>query len=159
MADAGLRNAGVRFPPPLYYVAGLLAAWSLDRYVKALSFSHPGVPALATAGWALTVAGVCLVGWGMATFRRAHTAIIPNQPASRIVTSGPYRFTRNPMYTGLAIAYGGVALLMNSAWPLILLPLVIALLVRFVISREEAYLRHAFSTDYGAYSARVRRWL
>ena len=153
-----LRNPGVRFPPPLLYVAGLLAAWVLDRYVKALPFSHMRMPALVPAGWALSAAGVCLVGWGMVTFRRARTAIIPNQAASRIVSSGPYRFTRNPMYTGLAIAYCGVALLMNSVWPLILLPLVIALVVRLVIAREEAYLRHAFSADYGAYSARVRRW-
>ena len=159
MADTVLPNPGVRFPPPLLYVGGLLAAWLLDRYVKALPLSHLGVPALVPAGWALSAAGVCLVGWGMVTFHRARTAIIPNRAASRIVTSGPYRFTRNPMYTGFAIAYSGVGLLMDSAWPLILLPLVIALVVRCVISREEAYLRHAFGADYGAYSARVRRWL
>jgi protein-S-isoprenylcysteine O-methyltransferase Ste14 len=95
----------------------------------------------------------------MLTFRRARTAILPTRPASQLVDGGPYRFTRNPMYTGLTTAYVGAAALLDSVWPLLLLPLVLAALVRLVVRREEAYLRGAFGAEYAAYQARVRRWL
>lgn len=153
-----IENAGVHFPPPILYLGGLLAGWLLDRFAKPLPLSRLGGGVL-PVGAVLVVAGVLLVAWGMLTFRRAHTAIVPHRPASRVVTSGPYRFTRNPMYTGLAIAYCGAAAALNSAWPLVLLPLVIALLVRLVIDREEAYLASAFGGEYDAYRQRVRRWL
>ena len=75
------------------------------------------------------------------------------------VTDRPYRFTRNPMYTGLTVAYLGGAALLDSGWPIIVLPIVLFVLVRTVVSREETYLNHAFGADHGAYTARVRRWL
>ena len=107
----------------------------------------------------LVVAGMGLSVWGIITFRLARTSIIPSRPASRLVENGPYRFTRNPMYTGLTLAYLGVAAMMNSAWPLLALPVVLALLVRLVVRREEAYLHDAFGEEYAAYRGRVRRWL
>ncbi|HKC81691.1 MAG TPA: isoprenylcysteine carboxylmethyltransferase family protein [Gemmatimonadaceae bacterium] len=79
--------------------------------------------------------------------------------ASQLVTSGPYRFTRNPMYVGLTIAYIGGAAIINSAWPLILLPIVLVVLVRTVVSREEQYLSDAFGDQFTSYRSRVRRWL
>jgi protein-S-isoprenylcysteine O-methyltransferase Ste14 len=63
------------------------------------------------------------------------------------------------MYTGMTVTYVGIAALMNSAWPLLALPIVLALLVRLVIRREEAYLLDAFGEEYAAYRTRVRRWL
>ena len=158
-APAPLSNAGVYFPPPFIFVIGLLAGWVLDRYWHALPLSRFGGSAVRPLGWILLALGVILAGWGMATFRRARTAINPHRSASQLVTNGPYRFTRNPMYTGLTLAYLGGAALLDSAWPIILLPIVLIVLVRRVISREEAYLNQAFSADYAAYSARVRRWL
>jgi protein-S-isoprenylcysteine O-methyltransferase Ste14 len=158
-APAPLSNAGVYFPPPFIFGIGLVAAWALDRYWHALPLSGFAGSALKPLGWILLALGVILAGWGMATFRRAKTAINPHRSASQLVTHGPYRFTRNPMYTGLTLAYLGGTALLNSAWPIILLPIVLVVLVRRVISREEAYLRQAFSADYTAYSARVRRWL
>ena len=153
-----IENAGVHFPPPMLYVGGLLGGWLLDRLARPLPLDRLG-GAVLPIGVVLVALGVLLVVWGMLTFRGANTAIVPHRPASRVVTSGPYRFTRNPMYTGLAFAYCGAAAAMNTAWPLVLLPLVIALLVRLVIDREEAYLASAFGPDYDAYRARVRRWL
>lgn len=153
-----LQSPGVRFPPPLLFVGGLGAGWLLDRFVRALPVAHDG-RALDAAGTVSVVLGVGVAAWGMITFRRAHTAIIPLHPATRIVDTGPYRFTRNPMYTGLTLVYLGVSLYMNSVWPLLALPIVLALLVRLVVRREEAYLRSAFPDEYVAYQARVRRWL
>jgi len=63
------------------------------------------------------------------------------------------------MYTGLTFQYLGVAALLDSGWSIIVLPIVLFVLVRTVISREETYLKDAFGSDYGAYTARVRRWL
>ena len=95
----------------------------------------------------------------MMTFRRAKTAINPHHSASQLVTHGPYRFTRNPMYTGLTLEYLGGSALLDSAWPVIVLPIVILILVETVISREEMYLRDAFGVEYTGYAASVRRWL
>jgi len=158
-APAPLSNAGVYFPPPFIFIIGLVAGWVVDRYWHALPLASFAGPALKPSGWILLALGVILAGWGMATFRRAKTAVNPHRSASQLVTHGPYRFTRNPMYTGLTLQYLGGTTLLNSAWPIILLPIVLIVLIRRVISREEAYLNQAFSADYAAYSARVRRWL
>jgi protein-S-isoprenylcysteine O-methyltransferase Ste14 len=154
-----LANPGVRFPPPIIFVGGLLIGWMLHRYWRAIPLSRHGGAALEPIGLVLVLGGLALAAWGMLTFQRARTAIIPSRSASRLVGGGPYRFTRNPMYVGLTLAYVGVAALVSSAWPLILLPLVLVVLVRMVIGREEAYLRDAFGAEYAAYQSRVRRWL
>ena len=154
-----LSNAGVRFPPPFLFVIGLVVGWVLDRYWHALPLSGFAGSALKPFGVAAVALGVLLSGWGVMTFRRAKTAIVPHHSASQLVTNGPYRFTRNPMYTGSTIAYLGGAALMNSAWPVVVLPAVIFILVKTVISREEMYLRDAFGAEYAGYVASVRRWL
>jgi protein-S-isoprenylcysteine O-methyltransferase Ste14 len=158
-APTPLSNAGVRFPPPFLFVIGLLVGWLLDRYWFPLPLSRFGGSAVKPLGWVLLALGIILAAWGIATFFRAKTAINPHLSASQLVTHGPYRFTRNPMYTGLTAQYLGLAALLDSAWPIIVLPIVLLVLVRTVISREEAYLNDAFRADYGAYTARVRRWL
>ena len=154
-----LANAGVYFPPPFLFVSGFVAGWVLDQYWHALPLSRVASSTLKPFGLAALAIGVVLAGWGMMTFRLARTAINPHHSASRLVTHGPYRFTRNPMYTGLTIAYLGGSALVNSAWPLIMLPAVIFILVKTVISREEMYLREAFGAEYTGYVASVRRWL
>lgn len=158
MNDPTPTNPGVRFPPPLLFVAGLVVAWALDRYVVAIPLPR-GADALRTVlGGALVTAGVALAAWGGLTFQRARTAIIPHKSASTIVTHGPYRYTRNPMYTGMTTAYLGGAALLNSGWALVALPFVLLALVRMVIHREERYLSSAFGAEYARYCARVRRW-
>lgn len=152
---------GVRFPPPLIFVGGLLIAWLLDTRVFSLTFFAPGAvtPAAKSAGYTLVVGGFAIAAWGMITFARAHTAIIPNNPASSLVEAGPYRFIRNPMYTGMTVAYLGGILLLNTWWAVIFLPLVLLLLFRFVVKREERYLSAEFGTAYDEYRKRVKRWI
>ena len=154
-----LSNPGVRFPPPLLFVGGLLAGWLLDRRVLPLHLAQFGRSVASIVSVVMVVVGLALMGWGFFAFRRARTAILPFHSASSLVTTGPYRLTRNPMYTGLTIAYLGGALLIDSAWPLILLPAVLIVLFNTVIAREERYLSDAFASEYAAYCARVRRWL
>jgi protein-S-isoprenylcysteine O-methyltransferase Ste14 len=154
-----LSNPGIFIPPPLYFVAGIGAGWLLDKYIVALPIPRlmPGVVPMLGVG--LLTIGLLLAGSGLVTFRRAGTAIIPHHTASRLVVHGPYRFTRNPMYTGLTIQYIGVSGLLGSLWPLLLLPVVLFIVFRFVIRREERYLEDAFGLEYAAWRRRVRRWL
>lgn len=99
--------------------------------------------------------GVAAVG----RFRSAGTSLQPWEPTSTLITDGPFRFSRNPIYIGYTLLYLGVAFWVNSVWPLGLLPLVLWLMHRVVITREEAYLEGRFGDVYRAYRRRVRRWL
>lgn len=154
-----LPHANVRFPPPLIYVIGFVLGWLIGlRWPLAIAGTeHRGVRLV--IGGAIVLASLVMAMSAFARFRVAHTAIIPLYPASTIVTVGPYRVTRNPMYVGMAALYAGAAVLTNSWWPLVVLPLVIIVIDRAVIAREERYLRRAFPIEYAAYCARVRRWL
>lgn len=154
---APMSSPGVRFPPPVLFVAGFALGWLLEREVRAVPLPLDSV-LLEWLGIALASLGLALMAWAMLTFRSARTAILPTHGASALVARGPYTFTRNPMYLGLTLLYLGGSALIDSAWPLLALPIVLALLVRLVIRREEAYLSQAFGADYLAYCARVRRW-
>ena len=92
-------------------------------------------------------------------FGKARTTTVPRNRSARLVTSGPYRFTRNPMYVGLILAYLGEAGLQKQVWPIVLLPLVISYLNWMVIPVEEAKLNEVFPEEYGEYRSRVGRWI
>ena len=105
------------------------------------------------------VVGAIIAGWGLMTFRRARTTTVPGEKSAQLVTWGPYRFTRNPMYVGLTVAYLGEALILRQIWPLLFLPLVLAYVNWVVIPLEETRLLEVFGADYDRYRARVRRWI
>ncbi|MCU0626859.1 MAG: isoprenylcysteine carboxylmethyltransferase family protein [Gemmatimonadaceae bacterium] len=157
--DVDRRGPDVRVPPPLYFVAALAVGWLGDAAWRPLPIAPDEEFPIELLGGLVITIGVVLAVTGVLTFRAARTGILPHTPATQVVTTGPYRITRNPMYTGMAIVTIGVALLVNSWWPLLSLPVALALLVRFVVRREEAYLRRKFGSAYRAYCARVRRWL
>jgi protein-S-isoprenylcysteine O-methyltransferase Ste14 len=153
------RGPGVRFPPPFLFVGGFLMAWVLHRWLP-FEIDDDGAGRIQTAvGAAFMAAGLALMSWGVVTFARARTAILPHRPARRLVREGPYRFTRNPMYVGLTSAYVGLSIVINAVWPILVLPLVLASLRRFVVRREERHLTEKFGGDYSEYCRRVRRWL
>lgn len=158
MTTAPLPNAGVRFPPPLIYLLGLALGYGLNR-VAPLWIVSPEPRWMFRLGIQLAIAGFLFALSGILTFRRRGTAIIPHHPATTIVTTGPYRFTRNPMYIGMSVFYAGVALLLDTWWAFALLPVVVAIIDRQVIAREERYLASAFGQEYESYRARVRRWI
>ena len=156
---APMANPGVQFPPPILWVSAFAVAWFLDDQVRALPFPAISPIAGRVIGAVVVIVGLYVLISGIAAFRRVMTAIFPNQPANELVTDGPYRFTRNPMYAGFTLIYIGGAFIMNSMWPLALLPIVLGLLFLLVIRREEAYLADAFGQQYASYRSRVRRWL
>jgi protein-S-isoprenylcysteine O-methyltransferase Ste14 len=155
-AASSSETSGVRVPPPLFYVAGFLVGLALEA---AVPIDRP--PLAVTLGGALLGGAGWLVldGAAMLSFRRARTSMIPMKPSSALVAGGPYRFTRNPMYVGMAFLYAGLAFAVGLVWPLIALPAVIAAVDRLVIAREEAYLARRFGRPYREYMASVRRWV
>jgi protein-S-isoprenylcysteine O-methyltransferase Ste14 len=137
-------------------VAGLLLGVVLE-----LVWPIDGPPPLVAV--VVIVAGLLLWllldGAAMLAFRRAETSMIPFKPSTALVVSGPYRFTRNPMYVGMAALYVALAVALGLIWALILLPIVIVAVDRLVIAREEPYLERTFGDEYREYKQRVRRWL
>jgi protein-S-isoprenylcysteine O-methyltransferase Ste14 len=151
-------TSGVRVFPPLIYAGLFSVGYTADRLAPMHLFvSLP--PAVRLVGWGLVALALLVSGSAAFLMFRAGTTPNPRRPTTALVAHGPYRFTRNPMYLGLALLYLGLAVLVNSAWPLALFPVAIMLVERWVISREEAYLERLFGDAYRAYKARVRRWL
>jgi len=143
-------------PPPLYYAAGLAGGMAINGMV---ALPLGGRPATAIAGTVVTALGLASTFAGVAAVIRHRTTIVPHHPVTTLLTGGAYRLSRNPMYTGLAIAYLGLALLLGSWWPLALWPLVIVAVRQLVIRPEEQYLTQRFGRTYTDYQSRVRRWL
>jgi len=156
MNDAEPDNAGVIAPPPLIFV-GPLALGLLVQRARPVSVLPR--PLSLVLGWPLLAGGIALNLWFILTMRRAHTAIDPRRPVSRLVTSGPFQISRNPSYTAFALIYVGLASVRNALWPLLLLPAAVLVMQRGVIEREERYLERRFGAEYNPYKARVRRWL
>jgi protein-S-isoprenylcysteine O-methyltransferase Ste14 len=152
------RRLELKIPPPVIVAAVATGMWAAAQALPPL-----GIPAalrIATAA-AIAVAGVILSAWGIAAFRRARTTINPHRPgeATALVCTGPYRFTRNPMYAGMLLVLVAWAVFLASL-PASLGPLVFILYInRFQIESEERALRWLFGGEYVAYKARVRRWL
>jgi protein-S-isoprenylcysteine O-methyltransferase Ste14 len=146
----------IRVPPPLYYAAGLAGGMAADDLV---ALPLGGRPATVVAGALVTAVGLGLSFTGVVAVIRHRTTIVPHHAVATLLTSGVYRLSRNPMYTGLAVAYLGLALLSDSWWPLALWPLVILAVRSLAIRPEEEYLTQRFGQIYTDYQTRVRRWL
>jgi protein-S-isoprenylcysteine O-methyltransferase Ste14 len=110
-------------------------------------------------GIGLIAAAAALGVWGERTLKRAGTNVNPREPTLAIVSEGPYRFTRNPLYSALAGIYLGITLAVGTVWPLVFLIPVLLITHYGIIKREERYLARKFGEPYAAYMGRVRRWI
>jgi protein-S-isoprenylcysteine O-methyltransferase Ste14 len=137
-------------------VAGLAAGLVLERLLPLPSLPVPPARTLALVALA---AWLTLMFWSFALFLRARTSVLPTTPTRALVTSGPYRFSRNPLYVAMTALYLAVALWFDIVWSLVLLPAVIFAVQRFVILKEEAYLERRFGQAYRDYTKAVRRWI
>jgi len=150
-------SPGVRFPPPLIHLGAILTGAAL------------GVPLPQQAPWPprgggvlgvlFVVAALLLNISGFMALRRAGTTIRPDRGATALVTGGPYRFSRNPLYISLALMHAGVSIWARSVWALVMLVPALILVDRFVIRREERHLQEVFGGAYRDYRRRTRRWL
>lgn len=154
--NAHADSAAVLAPPPLIYVAGLAGGYGAQSLLPKTPL--PAVVALPVGG-ALMLAGAALARSFVRGLHRSATTVSPYRPSTALVTTGPYRFSRNPGYLGMTIACAGLAIATQSLWVLPALAVSAAVVQRGVIAREEAYLERVFGEEYLAYQHRVRRWL
>lgn len=149
-------HPGVPIAPPLLFVLPIVASLVLEWLVPT-SFVHDAFRWI--SGALIFAAGIALTIGGFITQKRAGTDPIPFNPSTRIVAHGLYRFTRNPMYLGFALCTLGLAILVDSAWMLLAVPIGLILIDRIVITREERYLERKFGEEYLNYKRHVRRWI
>ncbi len=157
-APSGSESSGVRIFPPAVYVGGLIVGYAIQWFVPISIAGGTFAIAVRALGAIAIAAALLLDASALACFRRNATPVNPTKPTAKLVRAGPYRFTRNPMYLGLALLHGGLALIGNALWPLLALVPAIWIIRTQVIAREEAYLEAKFGEDYRAYKAAVRRW-
>jgi protein-S-isoprenylcysteine O-methyltransferase Ste14 len=159
--DSGPEIAGVIARPILMFPAALLLGFAVEHLLRLpFPISRIGIMHWISAAIAgsLILIGIALFAAGARGFSRAATPLPTNQSARALVTTGIYRWTRNPIYLAFFLVYGGVGIVVRSPWILILaLPL--AVIMRYgVVAREETYLEGKFGETYRAYKAGVRRW-
>lgn len=147
-----------RWPwPPMLLACSVVAALVLEQQVRATT--HGGGFALALLGLALVAAGLGLDLWTAWTFRRARTTILPHRGASSLVTTGPFRLSRNPIYLGNTMLLVGLGLVFDNLWLVVFAVLAAVATQKLAIEREEAHLERRFGAEWRAYAARVRRWI
>ena len=149
-------TAGVIAPPPLIYIAALVVGLVLRALVPTTFL--PRGPAF-VLGTVLVAIAAWLSLWGVRVMHRAGTSEKTSLPTTALVTTGPFRYTRNPLYVSLTLGYLGIAVAAQSLWALALLIVVLVVMQQGVIRREERYLARRFGVDYLRYKERVRRWI
>ncbi len=142
--------------PPMWLAFGLVAVFTLNEFYPGPRFTST---LFQVVGGAVILLGLVLLVIAGGLFRRAGTDLIPFRNVSALVTDGVYRYTRNPMYLGMALVLLGCALTVGAAHALVI-PVVFAVIIdlRF-IRPEEAMLRELFPVEFPVYCARVRRWI
>jgi len=147
---------GVIAFPPLIYLLAIACGWALEQ-----AWATPALP----AGWrqgvgaALFAAGIALAVWAFPQFIRHKTHVSVHRPATALITAGPYRHSRNPLYLALALLQAAIGVTAGLGWVLVLLAPALAVVHYGVIRREERYLERRFGQAYRDYQAAVRRWL
>ncbi len=150
-------HASVVIPPPLAWALAFLIGLGLD-WLYPLPFLPAGMPRVWIGG-VVFVVGFVLGISAVIAFRRAGTRVEPYKPTTAIVSTGPFGFTRNPIYLGMLIGQIGLAIGFDSLW-ILAMAVPLYLVIRYgVIAREEAYLEGKFGSVYLDYKSRVRRWL
>lgn len=114
---------------------------------------------LKITGGLMCFVGSMVCGWGIFTFQLAGTNVRPNRPVTALVTGGPFRYSRNPLYLGMTLIYLGIVLCTGALWPLATLVPTLAIVHWRIVLREEVYLESRFGDNYRAYKARVNRWI
>lgn len=148
------RGPGVKVPPPVWFLLCVGVAWGLERLLP-LRIAPP----VLEFGFAVMLLGFGLILAALVVMLVARTDPRPHTADQALVTHGPFRVSRNPIYLGLLVIAAGIALTSGSLWAWLAVAALFGLLDRLVIAKEEAYLMARFGKDYADYAARVRRWM
>jgi protein-S-isoprenylcysteine O-methyltransferase Ste14 len=157
--DAGAKDgAAVRVPPPLPHVAAVLAGIALHEFVWPLPIGLPSGPRVALA-LLVVLLGLALLGGAGMLFRRTGQKPQPWLPTPKVIRTGVYRFTRNPMYVSFGLFQSAIGIGWGNLWILLLVPVACTVVFITAIRHEEAYLERKFGDAYLDYKKSVRRWL
>ena len=154
--DRSADNPGVIALPPLLYGGAFIVVLVLRWFWPMRIVADSG---LLWAGLGLVAIGVALASWGRRTMKAAGTNINPSLPATALVASGPFRYSRNPLYVALTIVFLGLTLAVNTWWGVVVLIPLLAIMHRGVVRREERYLEQKFGESYRQYRSKVRRYV
>lgn len=150
------KGAAVKFPPPAIFVLLLFAGAGL-HYLWPLELGVPET--VQPVGFVLTISGLIIAIVVNSVFKRKGTAIEPWKPTTALVTTGLYRVSRNPIYTGFCLFNFGIGVSANSLWVLLSFIPAAILVYYIAITKEETYLEQKFGQEYLHYKAKVRRWI
>ena len=152
----GLHGPGVRIHPPVIYAISILSGIVLNNYwPQTMPYDIRGH----LYGGIVIGLAILIAGFSIFEFHRANTDVRPDKPDSALIISGPYRYTRNPLYIVLTLVQITIALWFNNAWVLVLIIPSVIVITQYAITREECYLEKMFGQDYLDYKQHVRRWL
>jgi len=149
-------HVDVKVHPPVLLLVHLIAAFALN-WLLPLSNAFPKL--LEWIGYGLVLVGLGFAFRAMNQFRKVHTTLDPHGSVSVVVTDGPYRISRNPIYLGLLCSLMGLPLVLGNYWGVVMSPVFVVTMNKLVIRHEEAYLEEKFKDVYTSYKSRVRRWL
>jgi len=156
MVENQTDHADVKIAPPILTLIHIIAAFILDWLVPLPT----ATPRFVTwFGILMVIMGLMLAFWAVRQFTLAHTTLDPHGSVTTIVTDGPYRFSRNPIYLGFICTLIGIPLAFGTYWGILLSPLLMLLMNNLVMRYEEAYLERKFGGTYTSYKSRVRSWL
>jgi protein-S-isoprenylcysteine O-methyltransferase Ste14 len=144
-----------RILPPVYFITAILSMAVLHILFPIKRI----LPAAYSSGGVLILIGMSLILWAARLFTKAGTAIKPFEASTKMIVSGPYRWSRNPIYLGLAIILLGIGLAFGTLTPFAIIPLFVWLIQKNFIAHEEAMLDKSFGAAYAEYKKRIRRWL
>lgn len=156
MHDRAPDKANVIAVPPLIYATAFVLGFLIYLVLPIRMVPSALAPWL---GGGLVLVSFPIALWALHTLTRANTTFDTMKPTTALVTAGPYRYSRNPIYLSLTLLYLGVALLINALWILLVVVPLLVVIQRGVIAREEAYLTRKFGDVYKRYKAQVRRWI
>lgn len=142
--------------PPYWFATSLVLEATFHQYLPIVEWIPNSVR---HAGWLLVALGTATGGWAILLFRRAKTGIVPFSPSTALVSEGPYRITRNPMYAGMELVLVGWAMILGSLTPFFVPPAFGIMMTYLFILPEEGHLERIFGDSYLDRKRRVRRWL
>ena len=142
--------------PPILFLGALLAANAM-RLLWPLSLDV--APMLRVFGGFVAVAALGIMGWAFLAFRAHQTSVLPHRRADALIETGPFAFSRNPIYLSESVLLTGLGLVNGSVWYWLVIPLFMLAVTRLAITREEAHLEARFGSAWRDYAARVRRWV
>jgi protein-S-isoprenylcysteine O-methyltransferase Ste14 len=158
--DSSSDTPGLVTRPPIFLLAAIVLAVALEWIAGIALLPAPGFASVVSwIGVVILAAGAYFAVGGSREFTRAGTNVDPMKPALKLVTSGPYRFTRNPMYLGMVLFLLGLSLMFSLEWGIVLTVVLWIVFDRYVVAREEAYLTRKFGEPYREFLGRTRRWI